>query len=411
MSIRLGLLSLGYFLFARVPFVSASALQPSQSVKQIAEIKNPENGGDDQFGYSVAINGNTLVVGAPQYGGGNGFAYVFVKSGATWNQAARITSGNSTSIQFGHAVAIGGDVIAVGTPDDNNSGGVVYIFQKPPGGWQGNLLPSAQISVTDQGLDQFGYSLAVSSDGSVLAAGAPFAAHSAIYVFVEPEGGWVNSMTSNAGMSSPDDDQIGISLAMSGDTVVAGETGTHNLQAAYVFTKPPTGWTGSILPTASLTATDGNVLDHFGESIAISGTTIVVGAPFHRLGNGPGAAYVYVEPRTGWRDSTQTAELNVNENYTALLGDSVAATGNLVLAGAPQNAIGQDANQGSVVGYLKPPSGWKNTSIPTGSGTASDGQAQERFGTSMAISGNTVLVGAPYYGDSLQGAVYIFSLQ
>jgi hypothetical protein len=389
-----------------------SQAQMVRSVRQVQEIKDPENSDDDQFGYSVAINGDTMVVGAPQYAGPTGLAYVYARSGSTWSRTATLGSGNAESIQFGHAVAIGSNVIAVGAPDDVNASGVVYVFQKPAGGWRGDLLPTAKLAVTTQGLDQFGYSVAISGDGSVITAGAPSGFHSAVYVFVEPRGGWADSMTSNAGMSSNDDAQIGISVAMSsdGNMIVAGESGTHNLQAAYVFTKPADGWTGSILPTAELTATDGNVLDHFGQSVAISGNTIVVGAPVHPL-DGQGAAYVFVEPKAGWQNMTQTAELSVLVDYSIELGYSVGTSGNLVLAGAPFDAIGHNSEQGAVFGYVKPAGGWKNTTSPNGAGTASDGEMNEKFGSSLAISGNTVVVGAPIYGGDLQGAVYVFSLQ
>lgn len=242
-----------------------------------------------------------------------------------------------------------------------------------------------------------------------MAAGAPGGAIQAVYVFVEPQGGWVDMTTYNADLGSPDGYEIGTSLAMSGNTIVAGEVGTSKLQASYVFVKPSGGWAGSITPTATLTASDETRVDGFASSVAINGNTIVVGAPHHKDGM-PGAAYVYVQPKTGWADMTQTAELSVPVDFNLALGQAVAAQGNLVLAGAPGDAIGHNKQQGAVFGYLEPSGGWKNSTSPNGAETASDGVAGELFGDAIAINGNTVVVGAPYYGQ-LQGAAYIFSLQ
>ncbi len=391
--------------------ICGAAQSPRSAVKQVAEIKDPENGADDQFGFSVAMNSDTLVVGAPQFFGPTGTAYVFVNTGGAWNEAARLTSGNSRSIEFGTSVAIGKNVIAIGAPDDNNSSGVVYLFVKPLGGWNGDMTPTAQLSVTDgTGQNLLGASLVISADDTTIAAGAPGEGGlDAIYVFVEPAGGWVTMTQSTAGLSSPQGYEIGISLAMSGDTIVAGEIGTTGLQAAFVFVRPKSGWGGSILPAATLSASDGHTIDHFGHSVAISGNTVLVGAPLHPSGK-PGAGYMYVEPVTGWADMTQTAELSVPVKYNLVFGQAMALIGNVVLAGAPGDSIGHSSEQGAVFGFLKPVGGWENGLTPTGAATASDGQAGELFGDSIAVSGKNVAVGAPGYSKDI-GAVYIFSLQ
>ncbi len=384
----------------------------AQNVKQVAAIFDPADVPGDEFGASVAIQDSTAVVGAssPIFSGQTGYAYVFVQSQGSWKQAARLSDG-LVGDQFGAAVAIGNHTIAVSAPFGDDTRGAVHIFTEPAGGWSGDLVPIAELSFPSAGSEnQLGVSLAISSDGSVLAAGGPGGRFGAVYVWVEPAGGWVDSISSDAQLSSSDGGRIGVSLAMSGNTIVAGEVGTPTLQAAYVFNKPPDGWSGFLQPSATLTASDGNSYDeHFSSSVAISGTTIAVGAPFHNFK--PGTVYVYAEPNTGWQDMTQTAELSVPVNFSLQLGASVAAARNIVLAGAPTNTIGRNGKQGSVIGYLKPTSGWKNTTSPNGAASASDGQAGEQFGSSIAISGNNVIVGAPDDGDDLEGAAYIFSLQ
>jgi hypothetical protein len=147
--------------------------------------------------------------------------------------------------------------------------------------------------------------------------------------------------------------------------------------------------------------------------VAIGGNTVVVGAPFHPLGM-PGTAYVFVQPPGGWKNMTQTAELTVPVGHTLLLGQAVAVEDNVILAGAPDDPIGHNNMQGAVFGYLKPPSGWVNSSTPEGSVTSSDGAAGDLFGDAIAVSGNVAVIGAPHHtvnGNGDAGAAYIFGEQ
>ena len=129
--------------------------------------------------------------------------------------------------------------------------------------------------------------------------------------------------------------ELGYSVAISGNTVVVGAAGGH---AAYVFTESGSGW-ANMTQVAKLTASDGNAYagGQFGASVAISGNTIVVGAP----GQGEGAAYVFSEPASGWTNMTQTAELTASDGALnpptgigANFGDAVAISGNTVVVGA-----------------------------------------------------------------------------
>src|SRR5207244_11596914 len=128
--------------------------------------------------------------------------------------------------------------------------------------------------------------------------------------------------------------RVGSSVAVAGDTIVAGAfdatVGAHAAQgAAYVFVKPTTGW-GNATQTAKLTASDGAGGDALGLSVATSGDTVVAGAPFAKVGaNGfQGAAYVFVKPTTGWANGTETAKLTASDGAVAdQLGYSVAVSG------------------------------------------------------------------------------------
>ena len=191
-------------------------------------------------------------------------------------------------------------------------------------------------------------------------------------------------------------DEFGTSVSISGDTVVVGApdaTVGNNAEqgAAYVFTESGSGWT----QTAKLTASDGAAKDYFGDSVSISGNTVVVGAEGATVSGNidQGAAYVFTEPASGWADMTQTAELTASDGqaYDGF-GTSVSISGNTVVVGAPGG--------GAAYVFTESESGWANMT-QTAILTASDGAEFYSFASSVSISGNTVVVGASPAIDNL----------
>jgi hypothetical protein len=229
---------------------------------------------------------------------------------------------------------------------------------------------------------------------------------------------------------------FGTSVAISGNTVVVGAVtyagdldffafGGPSPAAAYVFTEPNEGW-ANMTQTAKLTASDGAAYYEFGDSVAISGSTIVVGSPFSTVaggaeGNvqGAGAAYVFMEPGTGWENMTQSAKLTASDGAANdYFGDSVAIDANTIVVGAggasiggPTECDGESSDKpGTAYVFTEPVSGWENMT-QTEKVIASDGLANDYFGDSVAISGKTVVVGAPQATVGVnvdQGAAYIF---
>lgn len=351
------------------------------------------DGGD--FGTSVAIDGNTVVVGAYQSANINGVAYVFVKPAGGWGnmtQTAELTASDGGALDyFGSAVAISGNTIAVGAPgatiNGNKGVGAVYVFVEPEGGWR-NMTETAKLTASDgYSTAQFGSSVAITGK-TVVAGNLPIVESGAAYVFVEPTGGWSN-MTQTAELTPSDGtqyDEFGDSITISGHTVIVGaaEAGcscNEGSGAAYVFVEPPTGWT-NMTQTAKLTASDGAVGDVFGWSVSLSGSTAVIGQH--------GAAYVFVEPKGGWVNMTQTAKLTETINEGAL-GSSVSINGNVVLVGA----TGVQKLSGAAFVYLKPSSGWQNTSKYYLELGISFPYGYDMFGYAVAISGTTGVIGAP----------------
>jgi hypothetical protein len=390
-----------------VSLLTGSLCSTAGQVRQLAELTASDGSVGQEFGGAVAVSGTTIVVGASgAFGGIPEAAYVFVKSGNGWLQAAELKDG-MTGDGFGYSVAIASNTIAVA------AGGAVYVFVQPSGGWE-NMLPTAALSIQDVGESRFADSVAISSNGTTIVAGAEgdggFGSGAA-YVFVEPPGGWTNTTQPTATLSSASAWDLGNAVAISsdGNSVVAGSLLYNRAPGeAYFLVNPQAGWQ-DMSPTATLSQSSQQT-SGFGISVATSGDTVVVGVG---AGSPAGGACVFIEPKSGWADMTQTAELTVPASVYLLLGQSVAVEGSIVLAGAPGAFIGK-SRTGSVFGYVKPPTGWADTSKPTGSVIASDGEAGDGFGHAVAISGTIAVIGAPLHavnGNTEQGTAYIFGVQ
>jgi hypothetical protein len=167
---------------------------------------------------------------------------------------------------------------------------------------------------------------------------------------------------------------------------------------------------------AKLTASDGAAYDFFGESVAISGDTVVVGAHLAKIGSNlyQGAAYVFVKPGTGWA-TTSTFDAKLTASDGALgdyLGYSVAISSDTVVVGAPYADVGSNSGQGAAYVFVEPGTGWATTSSYDAKLTASDGAANDNFGYSVGVSGETVAVGAfsATVGSNVeQGTAYVFT--
>lgn len=332
--------------------------------------------------------------------------------------------------EFGESAAISGKTIVVGTPNyvvasTNTEQGAAYVFTKRASSWANAIQTAVLTAAEGQSEELFGHSVSVS--GNTIVVGAPFrevrthTGQGAAYVFVKPRSGWRNAiqtakLTAARGAAH---EFFGESVAISGNTVLSGApsraVGKNAMQGVVdVFTMPASGWAGSLTPKAELTASDGEAHDALGISAAISGHTIVTGADLHAIGKsaGQGAAYVFVKPPSGWRTATQTAELT-NEQGEAgeLFGHSVAVSGETIVAGAPYRAVGKNAMQGAVDVFTMPASGWAGSLTQTAELTASDGAKNEALGRSLAISGDEIVAGADFKEvgkNAEQGAAYVF---
>jgi hypothetical protein len=339
-------------------------------------------------------------------------------------QQAKLTASDGPGGFLGASAAVSGHTIVAGAPlttvNGNIHQGAVYVFVKPKNGWA-HATQTAELTASDGGIGQeFGgnnYSPpffggnAVAISGDTIAVAAPFAD---VYVFVKPSSGWRDA-TQTAKLTAANGDPFG-SVAIDGSTIVAGAPSSAvPAGAAYVFVKPASGWANAN-ETAQLTSSDGTAGDDLGDAVAISGGTVVAGAPFataanYTNGDGPGAAYVFTEPSGGWRNETEAARLDASDGVSGdMLGFSVAVSGHTVVAGADDEFDSPRQNPGAAYVFVEPQAGW-SSETQTAKLTASDGAPGDFLGNTVAIHGNTVIAGAPFAtvkGNSEQGAAYAF---
>ncbi|MBY0114337.1 MAG: hypothetical protein K2Y21_16105 [Phycisphaerales bacterium] len=374
---------------------------------------------DDRFGTSVAISGDTAIVGAPNDDvGGNanqGSAYVFVRSGTTWTQQAQLTAtGGAANDSFGFSVAVSGNTAIVGAYLDDVGASVdrgsAYVFVRSGAIW----TQQAQLTATGGATsDQFGYAVSISGDTALI--GAPFDAVGAnlgqgsAYVFTRSGTTWTQQAQLNA-TGGAANDLFGISVALSGDTALVGayldDVGANaNQGSAYVFVRSGATWSQQ----AQLTAAGGAVNDNFGNAVALSGDTALVGARADDV-NGKidqGSAYVFVRSGTAW---TQQAQLTAADGAAGdQFGYAVGLSGDVAIVGASSDDIGANGNQGSASVFARSGTAWAQI----GPLAANGGAANDNYGWSVALSGDTAIVGVPrddVGANADQGSAWMFDI-
>ena len=422
---------LSFLLFLSSLLFSASPeITTTMSMQELNKLTASDGASDDNFGISVAISGDTAIVGAYRdsndSGAKIGSAYIYERDSATglFQQTAKLTaSDGADGDYFGCSVAMSGDTVVVGAYYNDDSGSA-YLYEKPGTGWS-DSNQTAKLTASDGADgDNFGYSVAISGDSVVVGANRAdvyVTDAGAAYIYEKPGTGWANA-TQTAKLTTPYDgqsvsNQFGGHVTISGDTVVVGASGydapgTENSGAAYIYEKPGIGWVDITHENAKLAASDTVENDYFGVSVAISGDTVVVGAHGNDdLGYNSGSAYIYEKPNIGWVDSNQeTAKLLASDGADGnLFGVRIAMSGDSVVVGAWGDDDSGDRS-GSAYIFEKPGTGWADSNQESAKLTASDGAANDYFGYSVAISGDTVVIGAFWdddFGDS-SGSAYIF---
>lgn len=351
-----------------------------------------------EYGSSVDIDGNYAVVGAKGANSSTGLAYVLYFNGTVWETQATLKASNGTSgDEFGYAVAISGNTIIVGAWNDNSKG-TVYVYERPVSGWSGNnVFEDAVLHPSNPEIDEyFGKSLDIDGDVIVIGAYGDNSFKGSAYVYEKPATGWEN-MTQTAKLTSSveqDGDDFGKSVSISGDIIVIGAyqddyNSINNCGSAYIYVKPGTGWVSTSNYEQKITAYDKAAEDKFGRSVAIDGNTLVVGA--YGKNSNAGVAYVYENDGSTWNNLGKLIASDADaDDY---FGISVDIKGNSIIVGAYENNYNSETKNGTAYVFTKPVSGWTDMN-ETQMLNASDFASYDRFGISVAITDENICVGS-----------------
>lgn len=369
----------------------------------------------DDFGQAVAMTHSTAVIGAPSDTVGSnveqGSAYVFVRVGVSWVQQAKLTaSDGAAGDRFGTSVAISGDKIVIGAPDADIGGhtdqGAAYVFSRSGSIW---TQESKLVAGDGSFRDAYGYRVAV--DGDTVAVSAPegdvggYGDQGTLYVYFKQVGSWVLQAHLIA-TDGDEHDALGMSLALSGNTLIAGapydDLAVLDQGSVYVFTREGVAWSQQ----GQLISPDFAAYDYFGWSVAMSGDTLAVGAQGDDIGGNSdqGSAYVFV--RSGGIFTQQAKVAAFDGASDDRFGYSVALDGDSLVIGAPMDDNGANYDQGSV--YITERAGtlW----MAQLKLLVSDGAAADGFGYSVGGSGLSFIAGSPFdaNGSSLsQGSAFL----
>jgi hypothetical protein len=426
-------------------------VERSAEVLQEAYAKASNTDTDDHFGFAVALDGDTLAVSAPREDGLDnsailsGAVYVFRREGDAWSQEAFLKASNADAGDFfGSELALSGDTLVISAPNEDSdavdgpgdntasNAGAVYVFTREGEGWS----QSAQLKASNaEAGDLFGAELALSGD--TLAVSAIGEAGSgvnddesdnsdpnsgAVYVFTRSAGEWTQDAylkASNTGAG----DLFGGAVALDGDTLVVGAPGEDSAAvgvggsqvnnsaessgAAYVFTRADGFWT----QTAYLKASNADLGDRFGFSVALASGVVAVGAigeasaaldidGFEADNSVPasGAVYIFGESGGVW---SQEAYVKASNRGSGEFGGAISLSGESLAVGAAREssgATGIDGDQadtsadsaGAVYVFTRTDSVWAQVAYVKASNT----EAFDTFGSALALSGDTLAVGA-----------------
>ncbi len=366
------------------------------------------------FGAAVALSGDTAAIGSPNaFTTSQGAAYVLVRSGTSWTQQAKLVANDGAAgDMLGCSIAIDADTLAVGVPyrdDQGTDSGGVYVFVRSGTSWsqQAKLLPAGGAAG-----DQFGTS--VSLQGDTLAVGVPKRDGAsldmgAVYVFVRSGSSW----TQQAVLSASDaagGDGFGRSVCLASDALVIGanQKDEHGIDsgAAYVFTRSSTVWTQQ----TKLVPGDGSSFANFGRAVAMVNGTILVGACQDRVtGPSSGSAYVFVGSGASWTQANKlTPVISAAGDFFA---SSVSLSGATAVVGTPfSDEAGPNAGTAHVFGVTPPGApfcagdGTLATACPCANSGAAGRGCENSIATGGAWLSSTGLASLAADGVCLQSA-------
>ena len=364
--------------------------------------------GDDRYGFALALSGEVAAIGAPfeddEAIEDRGVVYVYERSGAQWSERARLRAPDAAAGDlYGHALALDGDTLVVGAPGAADAQGKVYRYVRIGDAY------TLVATIDGEPGDEAGRALAIGVDaifvgapsrdaGGAADAGAVLCVPRVAAACADPV---LESSPARAGA------RYGATLAASGGTLVVGAPGESIAGqpaqgAAYVL---DAGASGAV-ERARLVAPDGDAEDAFGSAVAIDAGRVAAGAPGALVAEG--AAYVFRAEGSDW-----VFEQSFSEPDALLLdlfGASVALAGDTLAVGIELDSVGPNRAQGSVATFVRDALGWTaGARLDTG-----DGASREQFGISVDVSDTLAIAGSPLddpaidFDDAGTASVYRF---
>ncbi len=370
---------------------------------------------NDDLGYSVSIAGDYVVIGAPgndiAENNDQGSAYIFHRDGTNWTQQDKLIASDGDEMdEFGYSVSIAGDYVIIGVPSDEISGnihqGSAYIFHREGSNW----TQQAKLNASDgEEHDEFGYF--VSLDGDYAIIGAPYDNISinifqgSAYIFHRDGINWTQQAKLTAS-DGDETDEFGYSVSIAGNYAIIGSpnddiSGNIDQGSAYIFHREGSYWTQQ----DKLNASDGEEHNAFGCSVSIAGNYVIIGATGNDIAenNDQGSAYIFHRSETNW---TQQAKLTASDgDEMDIFGCSVSIAGDYAIIGATGNDIAENNDQGSAYIFHRSETNWTQQAIIT----ASDGDGDDYFGYSVSIAGDYAIIGVPnddIFENIDQGSAY-----
>ena len=364
----------------------------------------------DEFGFAVDMYRSTAVASAPHHDdtvADSGAVYVFERSGISWLQQAKLLASNAVAGDlFGYSVAIDGDTVVVGAPfvGGGSEDGAVYVFVRTGTTWseQAILVPSVPAAG-----DRFGFQVAISGD--TLIAGAPnrdSATNDAggAFIFVRTGTTWSEEgklRASDAGAG----EFFGTSVSLDGDRALIGSIRADGLNAdtgaAYLFERTAGNWSEQV-KFSELESAAG---DLYGSGVSLSGSHITIGSPNHdALGANSGQAFFYKESAGVWTKTLTTFGLAAGDNYGASVDNQ--SNGYSEIGSAGDDETGANAGKALLYTMLPPPGAFEIL-------ISGDPVPDDQLGSSVALSSECwSIVGAPGHDDAGDnaGSADIFAL-
>ena len=354
------------------------------------------------FGMSASLSGDTALVGNPR-GFPQQFAYVFVRNGTGFVQQAQLTASDNADLDvFGEGVALSGDTAIVGAYRNSERGaasGAAYVFVRNGSTWSQQAKLTASDAVQEQ---NFGSSVGLSGDTAVVGAPrGPGLVVGCAYVFVRSGGTWTQQakLTPNDGAR---DDAFGRAVSVSGDTALVGAdlTDGAGTGSGSAYVFVRSGTSWS--QQAELVASDAQEFDAFGGAVSIAGNTALIGAwGSDPVGVYSGSAYVFVRSGSSW--TQQQKLLGASTSAEDRFGSSVSISGDKALVGAVDDAeYGAQCGVASL--FTRSGVTWTEQTI-----RPNDPSSARAFGFAVSMSGDTALITSTWdSADVTHASAYVF---